>query len=470
MRPARSGLAPPPLPEGETFGPRLRRHLGLLLPLAWPVMLSRASILMMAFADIAMLGRYGPGAVGTMGLGMSIFIPLMVFGIGLCTGVVAVVAQSYGAGDWAECGRHWRRAMVWGAVVSAGGMAVCWQGETLLGLMGQSAELAHDGGAVARALTPGLGAQVIFAVSAFYLEATGRPKFALLAMIGANGVNIALNWLLIFGPFGLPEIGAVGAALASTAARILAAATLVLAILMQPGAARAGVIGRRLRSFWGPGGWAAGRAMRRLGVSAGLSNGFETIGFTAMTQFAGQLGKLPLDAFAIAVNLIAVCFMVGLGLAVATAVRVGIEAGRGRMAEATFAGWTGLGTSAAVLSLTGVLLYLGRDTVVALYTDEPLIAAQTLPLIALLGLVLVPDSAQVVMGQALRALGDAWVPVLAYVLSFVIVMVPLAWWLVMRAGYDERALVGAIFAGCTLASLLLAWRFRALTRGHAREG
>ncbi|HUF57825.1 MAG TPA: hypothetical protein VMM55_14840, partial [Thermohalobaculum sp.] len=77
MRPLRPGLAAP-LPEGETFPRRLRRHLGLLLPLAWPVMLSRASILMMAFCDIAMLGRYAPGAVGTMGLGMSIFIPLMV--------------------------------------------------------------------------------------------------------------------------------------------------------------------------------------------------------------------------------------------------------------------------------------------------------------------------------------------------------------------------------------------------------
>ena len=116
-----------------------------------------------------------------------------------------------------------------------------------------------------------------------------------------------------------------------------------------------------------------------------------------------------------------------------------------------------------------MLLYFGRGTVAGLYTDEPLIAAQTLPLIALLGLVLVPDSAQVVLGQALRALGDAWVPVMAYVSSFVGLMIPLAWWLVLRAGHDERALIVAIFAGCALASLLLGWRFRALTRGHGRS-
>ena len=466
MKAVRPAMAAP-LPAGETFAMRLRRHLGELLPLAWPVMLSRASILVMAFTDIAMLGRYQPGAVGTMGLGMSIFIPLMVLSIGLATGVVAVVAQAYGAGNWAECGRHWRRAIVWGAVVSFFAMAICWQGEALLRLMGQEAALAEAGGRVARALTPGLGAQVIFAISAYYLEATRRPKVGLVVMIAANIGNLALNWVLIFGNLGLPELGAVGAALASTLVRIGAAAALVLVILMQPGAVRAGVIGR-WRGFWGPGGWRAGRAMRRLGFSAGLSNGFETLGFTAMTQIAAQLGTLPLDAFAIAVNLIAVCFMVGLGLAVATAVRVGIEAGRGRMAEATFAGWTGLGTAAVLLAFVGVALFLGRESVAALYTDEPLIAAQTLPLLALMGLVLVPDSAQVVLGQALRALGDAWVPVMAYVLSFVGVMIPLGWWLVMRAGYDERALLLAIFVGCTLASLLLGWRFRVLTRGHAR--
>ena len=82
----------------ELFGRRVLRHLSDLMRLAWPVMLSRAGILIMAFCDIAMLGRYGAGAIGELNLGVSIFVPLLVATIGLVSGVVPVVAQAFGAG------------------------------------------------------------------------------------------------------------------------------------------------------------------------------------------------------------------------------------------------------------------------------------------------------------------------------------------------------------------------------------
>lgn len=80
--------------------PRIAHHVGDLMRLAWPVMLSRAGILLMAFFDMAMLGRYEPGAVGIANLGMVVFIPVLVIVIGLCTGLVPVVSQAYGRGHW----------------------------------------------------------------------------------------------------------------------------------------------------------------------------------------------------------------------------------------------------------------------------------------------------------------------------------------------------------------------------------
>ena len=408
--------ASPPDAAPEAFAARLARHLADLMRLAWPVMLSRAGILVMAFSDIAMLGRYGAAAIGEANLGISIFVPLIVITIGLSSGMVPVISQAFGAGAWAECGNAWRRALIWTAVTSTVAAAVCWQGEALLTAFGQTPELAASGGAVARALAPGMLGQALFAACAFYLEATRRPLPGLMAMIFANLVNVLLNWLLIWGHWGLPELGSVGAALASTVARFGAAGFLVLYILTRPRALAAGVIGP-WGGFWGPGGWAAGRGMRRL------------------------------------------------GLAVATGVRVGIETGRGRAAEAAFAGWTGLLAVFLLMGALAALIHFNRDSIAWIYTDDPLVAARAAGLFAVSALVFVPDCAQVVMGQALRALGDAWVAVGCYLLSFLVLMVPLGWIVVHRFGYDERGLVGAILLSCVVATVLLAARFRWLTRG-----
>ncbi|HUS53775.1 MAG TPA: MATE family efflux transporter [Thermohalobaculum sp.] len=452
----------------EQLAPRIWRHFADLLRLAWPVMLSRAGILVMAFCDIAMLGRYGAGAIGEINLGVSIFVPLLVVTIGLTSGMVPVVAYAFGAGAWAECGNAWRRAISLSLVTSTIAALICWQGEALLAAFGQTAEMSARGGAVTRALAPGLIAQTIYTACAFYLEATRRPLPALVAMIFANLGNFSLNWLLIWGHWGFPELGAVGAALASTIVRFGAAAGMILYIVTRPRARAAGVVGP-WQTFWGPGGWAAGRTMRKLGASAGLSNGFETIGFAAMTMFAGQLGTLPLDAYSLSHNLLSTLFMVGLGLAVASGVRVGIEMGRDRPDEAAFAGWVGLLAVVVVMSTLAVLVVINRESLAAIYTNDPVIAARASGLFVLSALVFVPDSAQVVMGQALRSMGDAWVAVACYIASFVMLMVPLGWLLVNPLGYDERALIGTIIAACLLASALLTLRFHWLTRHRGRD-
>ena len=109
------------------------------------------------------------------------------------------------------------------------------------------------------------------------------------------------------------------------------------------------------------------------------------------------------------------------------------------------------------------------ETIAAAYTDDPVIAARAMGLFVFAAFVFVPDSAQVVMGQALRAMGDAWAAVACYIASFMLLMVPLGWVLVNPLGYDERALVAAIIAACVLATVLLSLRFHWLTRRRVKR-
>ncbi len=456
-----AGIAADPL------GRAVLRHAADLLQLAWPVMLSRVGILVMAFVDIAMLGRFGLGAPGIAGLGLAVFVPVMVCSIGLVSGVVPVVSRASGAGDRAECGRAWRRAMSWGAAVSLVGTVPVCLSEPLLRLLDYPPEMVTAAGHVARALAPGLVAQVLFTACAFYLESTRRPLYSLGAMIVANLVNLGLNWVFIFGHLGLPEMGATGAAVATSVARFAALGMMLVFILGQRDAEGAGVTGPRGlwgASVWGPGGWRAGAQMRRLGMAAGVSTGFETIGFAVMMMMAGTLGTAALDAYSISHNMVATMFMIGLGLSVATGVRVAQAAGAGDMREAAIAGWTGLVVAALIMGTLTALVLGFRHTIVLAYTDVPQIAGRAAGVFLFSALIFVPDSVQVVLGQAVRALGDAWVPVVAYILSFVVLMVPLGWFLTGAGGWDERGLVLAIIGSCLLAALLLGWRFRALTR------
>jgi MATE family multidrug resistance protein len=444
----------------EDFAARLLRHLRALYALAWPVMLSRAGILMMALVDVIMLGRYDTIALAQASLALGLFIPVMVTCVGLQMGVLSIVSRRHGAGDAEACVATWRRALPWAALTSGVGAGLIWFGESWLILFGQNREMAAGGGAVARFLAPGLMLQVLYVTCAFYLEGTGRPKPALLAMIAANLLNVALNWVFIYGNLGAPELGAVGSALATSLVRAFLFAALLAYILTRPEVRAA--TGAFVRGVWGAGGWAAGAEMRRLGFAAGLSVFFETTAFGALTMIAGLIGPVALAAYTIAHNVEATVFMAALGLSVATGVRVGGAWGAGRRDDAAFAGWTGLAACAGLMGAIGLGIHLAAAPLSGIYSSDAAVAAAAGALLPIVAFTVIPDGMQIVVGQCNRALGDAYIASGLYFAAFWCVMVPLGAFLSLSAGMGAAGLLTATLVGASVSVLLQGARFRAL--------
>lgn len=443
--------------------PRSLRSIAIFWPpilrLALPIALSRVGVIVLAVVNVAMVGRSDTQALAAFSLGYAVFTPLLVGGIGCMLGIIATTARTRGtdpAGTPAVGlrGLHWGLAV--GILVS---LLLFFLAEPLLRLIGHTPQLVAEGAATARLLAPGALFQLVFVAATFYLEGTGRARPGLAAMAAANVINIVAGWLLVSGHLGFPALGAAGAAIGATIARLAMAVGLVLYLFRLPEFAP---LRAHPLTLWGPGGWAAGQEMRRIGYAGGAATLFETMAFAALIQMAGLLGPTALAAYTIAHNTEALVFMTALGISVATAVYVGEEAGAGNAREAASAAFAGLMAAMAFVGIIGLTLANFATATVGLYTADLGLIARAGPLLSILAVSMVFDAGQVVLGQANRALGDSWMTTGCFFLAFFCVMVPLGYGLAFHTNLAEAGLFIATAIGCLTAVVLLYARFRFL--------
>jgi MATE family multidrug resistance protein len=437
----------------------LRQHLSELLRLAAPVVVARTGILTMATADIIMLGHYRAEDVAWYGIGMTPYVVLLLIGIGLLTGTLVMTSHARGAGRPADCGPVWRRSLPYALLLGLAGTAISQFSEPFFLAIGQSPAIAAGGGAVAAIAGLALAPTLIHSNSTYFLEGLARPLPGMTVILLGNALNILLNWLLIYGHWGLPEMGAIGAIAATSIVRCLMAAALAGYIWWLPDRERFG-IRRPLEGGW----WRGGGEQWRLGYAAGVSQGMESTAFNSLTMMAGLLGPVALASYSISLNVTALIFMLALGFGAATAVRVGAARGAGDHHRMVTAAWVGLGATAAIMLALGVLLLLLRGEVAAFYTSEADLRIVLPGLFAIVALFLVADGGQVVMTFALRGAGDAWVPTAIHLMSFLVVMIPAAWFLAFPMGLGARGLVLSIALGAGAALLALSLRFWLVTR------
>ncbi|MDO9246014.1 MAG: MATE family efflux transporter, partial [Phenylobacterium sp.] len=208
---------------------------------------------------------------------------------------------------------------------------------------------------------------------------------------------------------------------------------------------------------------AAEAEQRRIGYGAGASSFFEVASFAGMNVIAGWMGGLAVAAWAITLNVVAIVFMVPLGLSTAAAVLVGRAYGARDTAAVNRAGLIAFAVTAVFGLLVSLVVWPGAELISAAYTKDPLTLAMAAPAVALSCLFLIPDAVQVVAAQALRARGEVWIPTFTHLASYVLVMAPLAWWLAIPMGMGLNGIVWAVIAASFLSAALLLARFQWLS-------
>lgn len=432
-----------------------RPYVADLLRLAGPVALARLGIIGMAIADVIVVGQLAPDELPHQALGWAPTAVFLVAAIGLLQGVQIWAARSIGEKNPQGAGVALRRGLVLALGAGVISAALMWMGgERLFTVFGIERELAAPSTPVMMILALSIPLHLLYVAGTFFLEAIKKPGIGTAVMWAANVVNLALNLWWV------PDHGAVGSAWATVGARVfLAGALLAWIFFLRDGAYYAvRKLGARGPSY---------RALLAVGIAAAVSQAVEAGAFSAMTVIAGRLGASVVAAYQIMLNLMALVFMVALGLAAATAVLVSEAIGRKAPHDAARAGWTGIGLNALAMIIAAFAILAFAQPIGHAYTADLSLAALIASLMWVAALALHPDGAQVVAASALRARGDNWFPTFSHILAYAGVMPILGYWFAEHQGMGVAGLLFAIFWSSVLSAAVLLLRWWMLARRPA---
>ncbi len=441
---------------------RLRPRAGSLAELttlAAPVIGARLGIMAMGLTDAIVVGRYSAQQLGFHALGWAPTAVVLTTSVGLLSGVQVMTSRAVGEGRPERAGAVLRRGLVyagWIGLSVATGLFLL--GPALLRGLGLTPELAAGAGRVTQVFALSLPMYLMATATTSFLEGLGRPMPGMIAMWAANVVNLGLNLVLVPGRFGLPPMGAVGAAWSTFGARVVLMFLLLSWVALTPDARTLGVFTRPERDP------PAEAEQRRIGYGAGGSQFAESAAFASMNVIAGWLGGLAVAGWAVVLNVSAVIFMVPVGLGAATSVLVGRAYGARDHDGVIRAGLLGFGVCAAIAAVIALVVWPTAPLIARAYATDPALIRLASGALVLACLFFVADALQVVAAMALRARGDVLVPTITHVTSYAFVMLPLGWALAHPAGLGLNGIVWAVIVASLLSSGLLLGRFWMLAR------
>jgi len=444
----------------------LRAELGATVKLALPMALTQLGQTAMLTTDVLLLGRLGADSLAAAALGMNFFFLLFIVGMGIVTATAPLAAQAHGAGDARGVRRVTRMGLWAGLFIGLPSSLVLAYGEPILVAIGQDAKLAALAGEYLSTLLWCSVPALWLIVLRNFVAALNHPRSALWVMLAGIPMNGILVYALVFGHFGLPEMGIAGAGLATTIVQIaMVAVQLAVAVWAKPFRDY-----RILARFWRAD-WPKLRRIFALGTPIFVAFTLEAGVFIAAVVLMGWLGTVPLAAHQIAVQIASVTFMVPFGIAQAATVRVGHAVGRRDPAGLRRAGWVAIALGTAFMALMAIMLYLTRFDLPALFLDEAVgngaeVVAMAATLLVFAALFQMADGAQAIAMGSLRGMNDVRMPMLIAAFSYWAVGFSLAYAMGFTAGLGAVGIWIGLAAGLALAALLLNLRFRRMSNRH----
>lgn len=432
--------------------------------LSIPIIVGQLGIVLMGVVDTAMIGRVGKEALAAAGVSNAVFFLIAILGIGLLNILSPMIAEAQSrrrqeslkallvGGFWAATA-----CAVFLGLVMAG---VIWQFDKL----GQSPQVTALSREYMSILLSSLFPMYWFLCLRHFTDGMAMPHLSMYATLVGLLLNIFLNYLLIFGHWGLPAMGLAGAAWATWGVRWAMTFILFYFLLRLPAFTflkQCYVSMRACRE-------ACVRIITK-GIGTGLQHLFEVATFALAAIMIGWVNDVELAAHQIALNMASVTYMISTGIAAAGAIRVGNALGRRQWHRVARAGTAALLAAILVMTTGGLLFWLFPHALVSLYTHEKEVLAVAVELLLIAAFFQLSDGIQAVSLGILRGLQDVLYPTVATLIAYWGVALPVAYYYGI---YKEMGAWGVwigLLVGLTLAAVFLCTRFYLLVAARKKK-
>jgi putative MATE family efflux protein len=416
-----------------------------ILLLAVPMVLEMSMESVFAVTDIFFVSHLGAAAVATVGLTESLLAAVYALAMGLAIGATAVVARRIGEKDAEGAAHAAAQAVLLGAGVAAVlGLLGAVFAEELLRLMGASDEVLAIGLNFTRVMLGGEASIILLFVANAIFRGAGDAAIAMRTLWMANGINIVLGPLLVFGVGPLPELGVTGAAIGTTIGRAVGAGYALWRLTRpQPVIAGGGMRVRVAARHFRPD-RAAIASLARLSSSATAQTLIGSASWVGLTRIVSEFGSNALAGYTIALRVVVFAILPAWGLSNAAATLVGQALGAKNPQRAEAAVWKTAHLNAAFMGTLGLLFLLLAGPIIGIFTQDPAVAPVGVQALRIMASGFVLYAYGMVLTAAFNGAGDTRTPTWLNFAVFWLFEIPLAWVLAGPLGWGPTGVFAAI--------------------------
>ena len=434
-------------------------HTKETIYLAWPLVITQVGHIITGMVDTIFVGRIGPTEQAACILSNNLYVLLLVFGIGVSYASTPLVTDAHQNNDVLKKAALFKNSLFINLFVAVVCFVILFLSSGVLKYMQQPMEVVVLAVPFFDVLIFSMIPVSLFFTCKQYCEGLGNTRMALIISVAGNLLNIILNYVLIYGKYGFPELGYLGAAWASFIARVFMGVSFLIFIFRSPITKEINAVYKQVKINW-----IELKNLARIGLNAGLQFTFEVAAFAIAGLMAGTFGKEQIDAHGIALSIAAFTYMFASGISSAATIRISVYNAQQNWLEIKNAGFTALKLVLIVMGGFG-LLFLIFSTILPLgFSNEIQIIELASKLLIIAAMFQLFDGIQVVAIGALRGLEDVKYPTVITLVAYWLIALPLAYLLAFTFKMETVGIWIALLAALVFVAVALFWRFNYLVK------